>query len=219
MILITNKHSPEKLINHVLSQTRLIESILNKAIESHFVFHSGKKIQSGYFVTSIEVASIINDSTNPFVIREKENIPKWKNFVSLYVEPIKERFKEGLLTPPQNNDNGFGSNFVQFGMESDESSSDKHLQKKMPMKDFLKQVSNDYNNGKKQEVEKDTEVNNEEDEEEDEWPNNININSHDQVIPEEENVCTKFYDNHYWGTAKAVHLPVDTLKELLSDLD
>jgi hypothetical protein len=83
--LICNKNAPEKLVSHVLTDIGLLKVLLEKTAESNFEFDSGRKLQSGYFATLCEVASIINESENPAVKPELEKEDKWDNFFSLFI--------------------------------------------------------------------------------------------------------------------------------------
>jgi hypothetical protein len=219
ILLICNKHTPEKLVKHVLTESDLVHSIIENSIDSHFSFHSGRKIQSGFFVTVFELASIITDSENVAVKNELEQYPKWKNFVTFYIDPIKQRFKEGLLAPiPNDVNNGnntlgnFEKNFIEFKPFEQQEKEIEDInkvpeQKKVPMKDFLKQSSIEYIHGRKIEVvveNKKEEMEILHDEDEDTYQNYMNdIGVHPHVISYTEKNHSEnheFYDNNYWAS-------------------
>lgn len=154
------------------------------------------------------------DSPNEFVKKELEKYEKWNNFITFYIDPIKQRFKEGLLAPTNNEltNNTFGNfekNFMDFKSfdqqekEIEEKSQQQpEQQRKIPMREFYKVSSQEYFNGKKIEV-----VVNEKKEEtmeilqEEEEDHFMGENIHTHVIsynekPHIEN--HEFYDNNYW---------------------
>lgn len=150
------------------------------------------------------------DSENGFVKAELEKYEKWKNFITFYIDPIKQRYKEGLLAPTNNEVNTFGNfekNFMDFKSfdqqekEIEEKTQQPEPQKKLPMREFLKQSSQEYIQGKKIEVLSDKKEETMEiiqDEEEDHF---MGENIHPHVIsynekPHIEN--HEFYDNNFW---------------------
>lgn len=192
----------------------MVHSIIENSIDSHFSFHSGRKIQSGFFVTVFELASIITDSENVAVKNELEQYPKWKNFVTFYIDPIKQRFKEGLLAPTTQEINTLGNfekNFIEFKPFEQQEKEIEDInkipeQKKVPMKDFLKHSSMEYHHGKKIETpeQKKEEMEILHDEDEDTYQNYMNdIGVHPHVISYTEKNHLEnheFYDNNYWAT-------------------
>jgi hypothetical protein len=213
-----NVNAPEKLVQHLLSDVDLLKSIMENIIYCNFSFSSGRKIRAGYFVLLYELATIISDSKNAYVQVEVDKLPKWNHLIEFYIEPIKGRFKEGLLFPSNNSNselNSFGNfdkHFMEFKpfdqqeKEADEKS--ESSQKKIPMKELLKQLGTDFENGKKSEPiyvnEKkggeDMEIINDEDE--DNFNNLFNDLGLNQGVNEkavdEEN--PEFYNNNYWAS-------------------
>jgi len=240
IILACNKHSPERLVKHILTEVGLLDSLQNNSIDIHFEFHSGRKIQAGYFATCCEIASIINESENEFVKKEQSNLPKWKDFLTFFIEPIKQRYKDGLLAPQSQGMNEFSNfdskfdnniNFKGFDQEKELTIDEKPVpdpQKKIPMKEFLKISSIDYQMGKKSELQpvysSKKDDNNEmiHEDEDDHYQSYLNeMTLHNKVISNYDGDKTQpenheFYDNNYWSP----HVVVDevSLEELTQSL-
>lgn len=221
-----NVHAPEKLVIHLLTEVGLLNSIINNSIDSHFSFHSGRKIRSGYFVTLYEVAIIISESKNIYVDAEEEKVIKWKDYITYFLEPIKQRFKEGLLAPSNNEMNNFGNYDKQFmdfkpfdQQEKEVDEKQETNNKKLPIKDLMKQISEEYQLGKKTEVvinDKKEEMELIHNEDEDNFNNFIHhdmsphnhSNSGKGLGTSETNkhdsASIDFYDNNYWATNRLI---------------
>lgn len=231
MILILNDHSPEKLVKHLLSEVGLMKEIMENTIDSHFSFNSGRKIIAGYFVTLYECGIKVSESTNKFVYSEEEKVPKWKDYVKFFLDPIKTRFKEGLLTPQNNPSiNNFGSfeqqfmDFKPFEQQEKEiaEKQEETKDKKLNIRDLMKISTQEFIQGKKNDivVEKKEETGETHEEEEDHF--NFNgfhgidssntIEKHD--LHQEK---AEFMDNNFWSTNELIVDEV-ALEELMKDL-
>ena len=158
--LICNKHTPEKLVSHVLTETGLVKTLVTSSTDFFFEFESGNKIESGGFATLCEISAILHESENVNVKPELDKEEKWNNFYILYVDPIKQRFKEGLLSPPMNNGlGGLGlndynnfNNYESTFESSNRSDKETPIMTKLPMIKLLIQLKDDFKNGKRTEV-------------------------------------------------------------------
>lgn len=163
---------------------------------------------------------------------EVDNNMKWKNFITFYIDPIKQRFKEGLLSPNNNNEFNFNSydkmDYKPFEqqekeIELQEKPVEEEIQKKIPMKEFLKQSSLDYFQGKKIETIENKKVEMEilHDEVEDNYNTFMNdIVVHPHVLNNYEKNQTEnheFYDNNYWASNNLIVDEVE-LDELTQSL-
>lgn len=230
LTLICNKHTPQRLVQHVLTETGLLSTLIEKPINSNFEFASGRRQQTGFFATFCEVSSIINDSENEFVKEEAAKVEKWKNFCYLYIEPIKQRFKDGLLTPPpmNNNTNQGHTDFNNFDCNDkiDEQTTDssnlektEESQRKPNIHDFLNQLISDFNVGRRQIENTRSDIDHQSkkdemeilhDEEEDHYNYTSNdVHNHHMLYGSEklQSENHEFYDNNYW----ALSLKVDEL--------
>lgn len=228
--LICNKHTPQRLVQHVLTEAGLLSTLIQKQLNSSFEFTSGRKQQTGFFATFCEVSSIVNDSENEYVREETAKEEKWRNFCYLYIEPIKQRFKDGLLTPPpvnnsttQNNNDfsNFDCNDKMDEQSTDNSNLEKveESQKKSSIQDFLNQLTSDFSVGRRQiedtRVEVDPQIKKDEmeilnDEEEDHYNYTSNEAHSNHMLYGSEKLQSEnheFYDNNYW----ALSLKVDEL--------
>lgn len=214
--LITNKFAPKRLIEHFLTETGFLNGLIDESFKSTFEYLSGRKIQSGYFATLSEISSIINDSENVYVKEEFSNNPKWENFIFLYIEPIKQRFKEGILAP---NPNVNEFNSIKFGQEAfnsfdnklEDQKKDEELCKKLPIQDLISQLHDDYILGKRAEVVKNEldhyhkkdEMELLHDDEEDQYHINHEIN-HPSLLhygsEKAHSESHEFYDNNFWSS-------------------
>jgi hypothetical protein len=222
--LICNKNSPDKLIEHLITDTELVKVLISKTIGNCFEFDSGRKIQTGYFATLCEVASIMNESENPAVKSELEKEEKWLSLFDLYINPIKQRFKEGLLVPPMNqglnqglNDFNNFNNFDQLN-NCNSGEKDSEIMTKLPINALLKQLCDDYNSGKRADVikiELDHNHKKEEmeilhDDEDDHYQyihNDVNIHQnllHQYGSEKGHSESHEFYDNNYWASTVIV---------------
>lgn len=226
--LICNKHSPQKLIQHVLTETQLLDVLIQKPINSIFEFPSGRKLQSGFFATFCEVSSIINDSENEYVKEETDKNEKWRNFCYLYIEPIKQRFKDGLLAPPPVNNNTNNPNHTEFSnfesqekhdeQTADSTSEDKSEDnnRKPNINEFLNQLIADFNQGRRlvDTSKSDLEHHSKKDEMEllhDEEEDHYHYTGHDihnnHILYGSEKLQSEnheFYDNNFWATSLIV---------------
>lgn len=223
--LICNKNTPERLIKHVISDSGLLKALISKTVgNSCFEFESGRKIQTGFFATLIEISNIICESENTHVKPEYDKEEKWSLFFELYVDPIKQRFKEGLLVPPMNqgldfnsNFNNFESNSNQTGLGSGNQEKEYEIMTKLTINGLLKQLVEDYSLGKRADVIKnelehnhkkeEMEILPEDDDDHYQYVHNDNI--HQNLIHQygsekghQEN--HEFYDNNYWAASVIV---------------
>jgi len=198
-------------------------------MDSHFAFHSGRKIISGYFVTLYECGIRVSESKNQYVNGEEEKIFKWKDYVDFFLEPIKKRFKEGLLAPSNNESNNFGSFEKQFmdfkpfeQQERELEKVEETKEKKLNIQDLMKLSCQEYYLGKKAETTIEKKEENHEGNEEDEEFNFNEFNGIDSTTgnplspkpePSEKH---EFYDNNYWPTG--IIVDEVALEELMRDI-
>ena len=216
--LICNKHTPEKLVSHVLTETGLVKTLVSSSADFYFEFESGNKIESGSFATLCEITSILNDSENAAVKPELEKEEKWNNFFILYVDPIKQRFKEGLLSPPMNsglglNDYNNFNNYESTFESSTRSEKDSPIMTKLPMIKLLIQLKEDFKNGKRTEVIKNELEHNTHNRNSNN--NNNNLNSNNSKKDDMELIHDDDDDYHY--TNNEVNLANNLLKNYESE--
>lgn len=225
--LVCNKHSPSQLIKHVISENDFIKSIIENTVGCSFEFESGKRIQTGLFASLCEISNILRCSENASVRQELENQEKWDSFNFLFIDPIIQRFKEGLILPQINNleftsfDN-LSPNTATNSINNTTTTStvqDKEVEimVKPSINSFLNQLHDDYYSGKKAETTKKDEMEIVNDEEEDHYYIHNDIDIHQGLLhqygSEKPHIEThEFYDNNYWSSK----LVVDELD--LSDL-
>lgn len=243
--LITNKHAPEKLVVNLLHDSELLKMLIAESFKNSFEFSSGRKIQSGFFATLCEISSIINDSESDFVKVEAIKEEKWSRFIYLYIDPIKQRFKEGLIAPnPNMNDfnslkfqnqgqQGLGESFKPFddiNQNTEEKHEDNDICVKMPMIELLTQLAEDYKNGKRadsiqheiehiQQKKEEMEILHDEDEDQFHYINH-DLNMHPTLLHygSEKNHSEnhEFFDNNYWASTVVVdELELDQLTKSL----
>lgn len=232
--LICNKHTPEKLVKHVLTETNLAKTLIQKSIDSYFKFDSGRIIESNLFATLCEISSILYNSENEFVKPELEKEEKWNNFYELYIHPIKQRFKEGLLSPPMSNGLNDYNNYNTYEStyeSSNRAEKEVQIMIKLPMIKLLAQLKEDFKSGKRTQIIKeelehnsynninnnnansnnskkdDMEIINDDDDDYHYANNDENIQNNlldNYELEKYQNENHEFYDNNYWAPSVVV---------------
>lgn len=197
-------------------------------MNSQFTFESGVQVSSPYFATVCEIAHVIYDSDHPVVKEETEKVEKWSNFIQFFIDPVKQRFKDGLLTP--NNNGNFLPNIDSrfmgtFEMRNYDEPTQKITQEQptqsgLPMNDFISKSIREFQAGKKEGIEmkddkKDImEIINDDEEDNEQVFVQRESNHEFEDTAKEEDVKVEYFDNNFWDRS----ISQASFDDVLSDL-
>jgi len=164
MILTVNKYTPEELIKHVFVDCNFLNLLITNCENNlKFKFNSGKEINSGFFPVLCEIALHVSASENVYLKEITDKNERFKNFCKYFVEPIKNRFNQGLLYNIQatkiiTNFDRLNSPLGDYDYaETHSKESDSHSN--VPLNEIIKSCFNEFLNGKKEESKDATSIN------------------------------------------------------------